>query len=68
MAIYYVNKNAQANGEHKVHRSDCDYLPNQKNRRYLGEFSNCAGAVQEAKKTYPTTDGCAYCSAECNTS
>ena len=68
MAAYYVNKNAQANGDHEVHKSGCSYMPNTENRKYLGDFSNCHDAVREAKKTYPTADGCAYCSPECHTS
>ena len=34
----------------------------------FGEFSNCADAVREAKKTYPQSNGCYYCSRDCHTS
>ena len=68
MALYYVNKKAQANGDHEVHKSDCDYLPSQENRLRLGDFLNCYDAVREAKRYYPTADGCAHCSPECHTS
>jgi len=68
MARYYVNKNAQDNGDHEVHKSDCGWLPNEENRLYLGTFSNCANAVREAKKHYSTSDGCYYCSPKCHTS
>jgi len=68
MALYYVNKNAQANGDHEVHKSDCDYMPSQENRQYLGDFSNCHDAVREAKKYYSQSNGCYYCSPECHTS
>ena len=68
MAIYYVNKKAQANGDHEVHKSNCTYLPSQENRLYLGSFYDCHDAVREAKKTYSTADGCYYCSPECHTS
>jgi len=68
MALYYVNKNAQANGDHEVHKSGCSYMPSSENRMYLGDFSNCHGAVREAKKTYPQSNGCYYCSYECHTS
>jgi len=67
MALYYVNKQAQANGDHEVHRSDCSFLPEKENALYLGEFSSCAPAVLEAKKTYPKSNGCKYCSKECHT-
>lgn len=67
MARYYVNTNAQANGDHEIHRSECLYMPEPANRKYLGDFSNCHDAVREAKKTYPTADGCYYCSPACHT-
>lgn len=68
MALYYVNKNAQANGDHEVHKSGCSYMPSPENRMFLGDFSSCHGAVREAKKTYPTADGCYHCSPACHTS
>ena len=67
MARYYVNKNAQANGDHEVHTTGCPYLPNPENRIYLGDFSSCAPAVREAKKHYPQSNGCYWCSRECHT-
>lgn len=66
MKKYYVNKNAQYNGDHEVHHGDCIYLPTVNNRKYLGEFSLCYQAVMEAKKTYPSADGCRICSLECH--
>ncbi len=67
MAMYYVNKNAQDNGDHEVHTSDCTFLPNQENRLYLGDFSNCYEAVREAKKHYYQSNGCKFCSPACHT-
>ena len=68
MNAYYVNSEAQDNGDHEVHTSDCFWLPKSENRKYLGEFSNCADAVKEAKKTYSEADGCAHCCPACHTS
>jgi len=68
MDNYYVNKNAQSNGDHEVHTGTCFYLPSIENRLYLGLFSSCADAVKEAKKTYPQSNGCYYCSKACHTS
>ena len=67
MASYYVNKNAQLNGDHEVHTTGCSFMPDVGNRIYLGEFSNCRDAVREAKKHYPQSNGCYYCSRECHT-
>lgn len=67
MDKYYVNKNAQSNGDHEVHKEGCSYLPNSVNRIYLGEFSNCQSAVIAAKKHYAQVNGCYYCSRPCHT-
>ncbi len=67
MSLYYVNTNPQKNGDHEVHRYDCQYLPSILNRKYLGEFSNCKDAVTEAKKTYRQSNGCKTCSQDCHT-
>lgn len=69
MARYCVNKNAQDNGDHEVHREGCDYWPNAENRIDLGNHSSCFTAVAQAKRDhYPQSNGCYYCSNECHTS
>ncbi len=68
MPRYYVNKNAQSNGDHEVHQAtECPTPANEANRLYLGDFSSCHGAVAEAKKHYSQSNGCANCSPACNT-
>ena len=67
MANYYVNKNAQSNGDHEVHKSGCSFMPNEENRKFLGNHTYCWGAVNEAKKHYDHVNGCYYCSKECHT-
>jgi hypothetical protein len=68
MAAYYMNKNAQENGDHEVHRTGCAWMPAEHNRKYLGDFTNCRDAVREAKKIDSDADGCAHCSPDCHTS
>jgi hypothetical protein len=68
MKKYYVNDNAQNNGDHEVHKEGCIYLPEIISKTYLGKFYSCENAVKEAKKTYSTADGCKTCSEECHTS
>ena len=63
---YYVNKNAQSNGDHEVHREDCSYLPDVSNRIYLGDYSSCQPAVSKAKEYYRDVDGCYYCCKACH--
>jgi len=68
MTIYYVNRNQQTNGDHEVHTANCSRLPLENNRKYLGNFTSCFDAVREAKKYYPQSNGCYYCSYACHTS
>lgn len=68
MDKYYVNKNAQANGDHEVHKQRCSYMPESYNRISLGEFSSCEPAVSAAKEHYSKADGCAFCCSACHTS
>ena len=68
MDSYYMNENAQANGDHEVHTSTCSHLPAAHNRHYLGVFSNCHDALREAKKRDSNADGCYYCCRPCHTS
>lgn len=67
MASYYVNKNAQSNGDHEVHKSGCSFMPLNENRISLGDHSTCQSAVKEAKKHYTQVNGCYYCSEACHT-
>jgi hypothetical protein len=66
MARYYVNKNAQSNGDHEVHKSGCSHMPNTENKLYLGDFTTCKSAVTKAKEYYTKSDGCYYCANECH--
>ncbi len=68
MARYYVNKNAQPNGDHEVHKFECSFLPQVENRIYLGDFASCAPAVTEARKHYRQVNGCYFCAKPCHTS
>lgn len=68
MDNYYVNKNAQLNGDHEVHKSGCVWMPEIQNREYLGVYSSCQGAVIEAKKKYTKSNGCYHCCSSCHTS
>lgn len=65
MDHYFVNTLAQANGDHEVHKVGCYHMPG--NRKYLGQFPTCAGAVVKARKYYAQVNGCKHCSGECCT-
>ena len=66
MINYYLNLNAQRNGDHEVHKESCPYYYNYKsgfNFELLGAFYNELEAVRYAKikRPYFRIDGCAYC-------
>jgi hypothetical protein len=69
MPNYVVNRNAQPNGDHEVHRTDtCTRLPTPSNQDQLGWHMGCRSAVAAAKtRGYRTANGCYYCSGECHT-
>jgi len=68
MDKYCVNKNTDnPGGNHEVHEYSCSGLPEPENREDLGEFSDCHGAVKEAKnRGYSKVDGCIHCSPSCH--
>jgi len=69
MAIYYLSlKPKRDKGTNAVHKSSCRHLPRPKNRKHLGNFLNCKGAVREAEKFVEKPNGCCYCSRLCNSS
>lgn len=69
MARYYINRNAQSNGDHEVHVDPCSYMPDASNRVDLGNHPNCQSAVRDAKSRWPNEriNGCYYCCNACHT-
>ena len=66
MMNYYLNFNAQSNGDHEVHKETCPYYYKYKfgfNFELLGAFNNELEAIRRAKIKHPNfrIDGCAYC-------
>ncbi|MTK53605.1 hypothetical protein [Paludibacter sp.] len=61
MASYYVNRQPLSTGEHEVHRSDCEHLPNIKNLYYLGNLDSAEEAILEAEKYFVKVKGCEFC-------
>lgn len=67
MLKFYVNLNAQLNGDHEVHHEYCIYLPTSLNRKLLGDFQTCREATKQAKLEYSLANGCKTCSRDCHT-
>ena len=66
MYTYFINMNAQSNGDHEIHKSTCIYynLYHAGNNFVdLGIFLSDAEAIVYAKNKYPywTVDGCYRC-------
>lgn len=69
MANYYVNNRRQesANNNNEVHKEGCPWLAKATDTTYLGDFISCRGAVEAAKRKYPSTaDGCKTCCPDCH--
>lgn len=68
MEFFLVNRQAQPNGDHEVHRLACRYLPLEINRHNLGYFPTCHEAVWAARSLgYPQVNGCYWCCNACHT-
>lgn len=63
---YYVNVDAREDGTHIVHAESCQYLPNQENRKALGDYANCETALRHARDAYDKVNGCRTCATECH--
>lgn len=62
MAEFYVEINAQSNGDHFVHRAECSQLPAKNTIRYLGSIASCASAIKKAAESFKQVNGCPHCS------
>lgn len=62
---YYVNMEADENGQHLIHHPGCRHFPHSRNRLYLGIFFKCEEAIAEAQKHYKQVNGCPRCSVNC---
>lgn len=64
---YYVNVQAQNNGDHEIHTELCPHMPNAGNARPLGMYETCYAAVREAAKHFNQVNGCIHCCTPCHT-
>ena len=61
MAEFYVERVAQSDGTHIVHKSNCSMLPAKDAIQYLGAISNSGSALKKANQTYKLVNGCGHC-------
>lgn len=67
MDRYCVNRQAQTNGDHEVHRQGCRFWPLPQNALDLGWHSDCRSAVISARQHFTQVNGCVHCSQACHT-
>ncbi|MUH34271.1 hypothetical protein D9O36_00300 [Zobellia amurskyensis] len=65
MIKYYVNDTAQANGNHEVHKQDCNLLAFMLSKTDLGNHASCHLAIAEARKIYSQSSACVRCFKKC---
>lgn len=59
---FYVCILKNEKGGHTIHKYDCPWIPLPEDKIYLGNYSNCISAVEEAKRRgYQPVNGCKYC-------
>ncbi|QPK64164.1 hypothetical protein IVG45_04100 [Methylomonas sp. LL1] len=66
MAEFYIETNAQPNGDHIVHNANCSLLPAKDAIRYLGSIASCASAVKKAAESFKQVNGCPQCATTCH--
>lgn len=59
--IYYLTDNIEPDGTRTVHTAQCTYMHSNTRKKYLGVFSDCVGAVREARTICPYVKGYVYC-------
>ncbi len=61
---YFINKYAQPNGLHKVHKDGCDLLSDEKTFIDLGIHMHGRSAMVKAKFFYQQANSCKCCANE----
>lgn len=61
MAEFYIETNAQPNGDHYVHFANCTLLPAKDAIHYLGSIASSASAIKRASEYFKNACGCPQC-------
>ena len=61
MAEFYIETNAQPNGDHIVHNAACSLLPAKDSIRYLGSIASATSAMKRAAESFKHVNGCPQC-------
>jgi hypothetical protein len=63
---YVVTRVPQTDGQHFLHRSDCQVLPDDLELEELGGFEDCEAVMPKARQLFDPVNGCALCCPECH--
>jgi hypothetical protein len=61
---YYLKSEPNDRGDHVVHREDCQFLPNEENRKALGEAAKAETALARAEDEADRVKPCRTCCSE----
>ena len=64
---FYVDKQAQVNGDHEVHTMGCASMPRDENLVDLHDHDQCSTAIMAARRYYLQVNGCLSCAPDCHT-
>jgi len=58
---YYLSREPRDGVGYEVHAENCQLIPKEEDRIYLGSFGNCYEALIVAKEYYHESCGCTFC-------
>jgi hypothetical protein len=61
---YFIGIVPQTDDYHSIHKEDCPFLPDHRNRIYLGMFKSPSEAQNEGLKHFNRSNRCLFCSKE----
>ena len=64
MAEFYIEKGESEAGNHLIHFSTCERLPEKDSMQYLGSIASYDGAFKEAKKRFDAINACKECASQ----
>lgn len=61
MRVYYASRITSENGVNEIHDAECDLLPRDDDRYYLGAFRRVEDALAKAANIYIRAELCRHC-------
>jgi hypothetical protein len=64
---FFINLKPGVSVKHFIHRSNCPFLPDERNRVSLGSFRSAREALMDGRKYFTGTESCPFCSKDQDT-